>query len=298
MFRPGSPLPGAGSARDGGPGGSAGAAAGAESARRGQPRPEAEPDERRPGAAERMRTLVESNASAALVIPGADLGDPEWPGQGACEARAVTPEGDVLLLVPAGSPAARAAAHARDGDLAVVMEITDVAPIAVPHRVRGRAEVAGWLTPVSGGERASCARLMVERHPSGPFPGAAWTPLRLEVGEGWIGDLRGEGHVEPDEFAAAAPDPLARHEAEFLQHLATAHDDLLRGLCSLLGERERACGAWEAVVPVALDRFGLRVRFCADGRGFDALFDFPRPVRDASGLRRAVRALFEAGSAS
>lgn len=296
MFRPGSPLPGTGPARGGGSGGSAGAAAGAGSARRGQPRPEAEPDTRRPGAAERMRTLVESNASAALVIPGAEPVGPQWPGQGCCESRAVTPEGDVFLLVPAASPAARAAAHARDGDLAAVMEITDVAPVAVPHRIRGRAEVAGWLTPVSGGERAACARLLAERHPSGPLPGAAWTPLRLEVGEGWIGDLRGEGHVEPDEFAAASPDPLARHEAELLQHLAAAHDDLLRGLCSLLGERERACGAWEAVVPVALDRFGLRVRFRADGRSFDALFGFPRPVRDASGLHHAIRALFEAGS--
>lgn len=297
MFRPGSPLPRTGSAHGGGADTDASTAAGAESVRRGQPRPGAEPDTRRPGAAERMRTLVESNASASLVIPGTDLGDPQWPGRGCCEARAVTGEGDVLLLVPAGSPAARAAAHARDGDLAAVMEITDVAPVAVPHRIRGRAEVAGWLTPVTGGERAACARLLAERHPSGPFPGAAWTPLRLEVGEGWIGDLHGEGHVEPDEFAAASPDPLARHEAELLQHLAAAHDDLLRGLCSLLGERRRACGAWEAVVPVALDRFGLRVRFRADGRSFDALFDFPRPVRNASGLRHAIRALFEAGSA-
>ncbi|MCI0383364.1 DUF2470 domain-containing protein [Streptomyces sp. CNQ085] len=245
-----------------------------------------------------MRTLVESNASAVLVIPGADPAGPDWPGQGCCEARVVTPEGDVLLLVPAASPAARAAAHARDGDLAAVMEITDVAPVAVPHRVRGRARVTGWLTPVSGGEWAARTRLRAERHPSGPLPGPAWTPLRLEVGEGWIGDLRGEGHVEPDEFAAASPDPLARHEAELLQHLAAAHDDLLRGLCSFPDERGRACEVREAVVPVALDRFGLRVRFRTGGRIFDALFDFPRPVRDVSGLRRAIRALFEAGSAS
>ncbi|WP_336621610.1 DUF2470 domain-containing protein [Streptomyces sp. DH37] len=243
-----------------------------------------------------MRTLVESNASAALVIPGTAPEDAGGLGRGAPEARAVTPDGDVLLLVPADSPAARAAAHARDGDLAGVMEITDVAPVAVPHRVRGRARVAGWLTPVTGGERAACARLLAGRHPSGPFPGAAWTPLRLEFGEGWIDDLWGEGHVEPDEFAAAAPDPLVRHETELLQHLAAAHGDLVRGLCALLGERERACGVREGAVPVALDRFGLRVRFHADGRSFDARFDFPRPVRDVSGLRRAIHALFEAAS--
>lgn len=297
MFRPGSPLPGAGSARGAdGTEEDHGTAGGTEGAGRSQPRPEEESDVRRPGAAERLRTLVESNASAALVIPGVEPHDPP-PGQGAPEARAVTRGGDVVLLVPADSPAARAAAHARGDDLVAVMEITDVAPVAVPHRIRGRARLAGWLTPVAGRDRAACARLLAERHPAGPFPGPSWTLLRLEVGEGWVDDLWGEGPVEPDEFAAAPPDPLARHEAGLLQHLAAAHGDLVRGLCSLLGERERACGAWERVVPVALDRFGLRVRFCADGRSFDARFDFPRPVRDVAGLRRAVHALFEAASA-
>nr|WP_238420051.1 DUF2470 domain-containing protein [Streptomyces taklimakanensis] len=242
-----------------------------------------------------MRTLVESNASAALVIPGVDRHDPT-PGQGAPEARAVTSGGDVALLVPADSPAARATVHARGDDLTAVMEITDVAPVAVPHRIRGRARLAGWLTPVTGRDRAACVELLAERHPSGPFPGPAWTLLRLEPAEGWIDDLWGEGSVEPEEFAAASPDPLVRHEAELLQHLAAAHGDLVRGLCSLLGERERACGFREGAVPVALDRFGLRVRFRADGRSFDARFDFPRPVRDVAGLRRAIHALFEAAS--
>ncbi|WP_233221655.1 DUF2470 domain-containing protein [Streptomyces carminius] len=247
-----------------------------------------------------MRTLVESNASAVLVIPGAELPDcGPGLGQGAPEARAVTPDGDVLLLVPADSPAARATAHARDGDLAAVMEITDVAPVAVPHRIRGRARIAGWLTPVTGTERVRCAGLLAERHPAGPFPGTAWTPLRLEVGEGRLDDLWGGGHVEPEEFAAAVPDPVATRETELLQHLAAAHDDRMRSLCALLDGRGRARGPWERVVPLALDRFGLRVRFCAAGNGkvLDARFDFPRPVRDMAGLRRAVHALFDAAAA-
>ncbi|WP_106982521.1 DUF2470 domain-containing protein [Streptomyces megasporus] len=296
MFRPGSPLSGAGSAHGAD---RADGTKGTEDVDRSQPRPEEESDVRRPDAAERLRTLAEANASASLVIPGVELhGLGHDPGQGAAEARAVTPQGDVILLVPAGSPAAGAAAHARGDDLAAVVEITDVAPVAVPHRIRGRARLAGWLTPVTGAERAECATLLAARHPHGPFPGDAWTQLRLEVGEGWIDDLWGTESVEPEEFAAAEPDPLARHETELLQHLAAAHDDLMRGLCGLLGERERTCdaGAWERVAPLALDRFGLRVRFWADGHGFDARFDFPRPVRTVRELRQAVRALFEAAS--
>ncbi|MFG2192210.1 DUF2470 domain-containing protein [Streptomyces sp. NPDC048639] len=297
MFRPGSPLPSTGRAAE----------STADSARPGQPRPLDET--RQPTAAERVRTLVESNASAALCIPGADLDEL---GAATPAARAVTPDGDVLLLVPGDSPAARAAAHAQDDDLTAVIEITDVAPVAVPHRIRGRGWVGGWLTSVRNEDRAESAMLLAEHHPVGqilgigealredPGPGdygrPAWMLLRLEIGEAAVDDLWGAESVEPEEFASAAADPLVRHEAELLQHLAAAHGDQVRGLCSLLGERSDGdCELQEQAVPVALDRFGLRVRFSgADDRLFDARFDFPEPVEDIAELRRAMHLLFEA----
>ncbi|MGP3980247.1 DUF2470 domain-containing protein [Streptomyces sp. KR80] len=299
MFRPGSPLPRTGRAAE----------STTDSAWPSQPRPWE--DVRQPTAAERVRTLVESNASAALSIPDTDLDEF---GAGAPTARAVTPDGDVLLLVPGDSPAARAAAHAQDDDLTAVIEITDVAPVAVPHRIRGRGWVAGWLTPVRNEERAACAMLLAEQHPVGeilgigealredPAPGQygrpAWMLLRLEVGEASVDDLWGAEQVEPEDFAAAAADPLVRHEAELLQHLAAAHGDQVRGLCSLLGERGGICGRHDRVVPVGLDRFGLRVRFISAhaDRPFDARFDFPEPVRDVAELRHAMHALFEAAA--
>jgi hypothetical protein len=208
------------------------------------------------------------------------------------------PSGDVYLLLTSESPAARAAVHARDDELTAVMEITDVAPVAVPHRIRGRGWVAGWLTAPRGIERAAAVRLLAQRHPTGPVPGPHWTPLRLEVGEAYADDLWGAEHVEPGEFTAAAPDPLMRHEAELLQHLAASHDAQLRSLCTLVDERAAglACEAWQRVVPLGLDRFGLRVRLCADRVCRDARFDFPEPVGDVAELRRAMRRLFEAAA--
>ncbi|MGW7292053.1 DUF2470 domain-containing protein [Streptomyces xiamenensis] len=246
-----------------------------------------------PTAAERVRTLVESNASASLTIPGTELDEP---GLSTPESRAVAASGEVMLLIPARAPAARAAVHAQGDDLTAVMEITDVAPVSVPHRIRGRGWVAGWLTAVAGSERAAAAQLLARRHPAGPVPGPEWTMLRLEVGEAYTDDLWGAAQVEPDEFAAASPDPLARHEAELLQHLAASHETQLRSLCALLGDRGNSCGAWRQVVPLGLDRFGLRVRFCAGEHCFDARFDFPEPVRDVTELRRAMRHLFEAAA--
>lgn len=283
MFRPGIPLSSTG-----------------DDAGTGQPRPVE--DARQPSAAERVRTLVESSLTATLTIPGTEsaVRDP-W-GSWAAGSRAVTDDGDVVLLLPADAPAARAAAYAQDDDVSTVMEITDVAPVAVPHRVRGRAWVAGWLTAVRNADRAACARMLAERQPA--FAGAAEALsgtarmlLRLEVGEAYVDDLWGEGHVEQEDFAAARPDPLVRHEAELLQHLAAAHGDRMRGLSSLLGEdRGRLCGAWNQVAPLALDRFGLRVRFAGRPGCFDARFEFPEPVRDVAELRQAVHLLFEAAA--
>ncbi|MCX5383561.1 DUF2470 domain-containing protein [Streptomyces sp. NBC_00083] len=224
-----------------------------------------------PSAAERTRTLVQSTCSAVLLVPGLTAPRPE---QLVADVRSVGPDGDVFLVFPADSPAVRAATHAQDDEVRAVLEITDVAPVSVPHRIRGRAWVSGWLTLVPG--RAAPGRVM----------------LRLEVGDAYVDDLWGASAVDAEEFAAAAPDPLVRHETELLQHLAAAHAERVGLLCGLV-EREGVARA----TPLALDRFGLRVRFGrSDGHTFDARFDFPEPVDDITALRRALHRLFEAAA--
>jgi hypothetical protein len=235
----------------------------------GQPRPEVAKAPGLPTAAERARTLVEGNSSALLVIPGLPAdGYPMMP-----EARHTDRAGDVLLRMPVGSPALRAASRARDAELVAMLELTDVAPVAVPRRIRGRAEVAGWLTAHDRGEHAG------------------W--LRLEVGEVAVDDLWGAERVEPTDFARATPDPLASREAELLQHLAASHPGQLALLGALVECPER-CAAAGPPVPVALDRLGLRVRFSGPGGTFDARFDFEAPVGELAELRRAMHGLFDA----
>lgn len=265
----------------------------------GQPRPRE--GARQPTKAERVRTLVDSNASVSLTPLGArDHGPGFWEPA----ARTVTSDGDVVLLVPWDSPTARAAAYAHDDDLPAVMEITDVAPVAVRRRIRGRARLTGWLTAVRNEDRARYRELLAERYPVSAGTAVleadaeqpSWMLVRLEVGEISLEDLWGAGSVEPGDLGRTEPDPIARHEAELLQHLHSAHGDQVRALSALLqsreGERSPAVGD---VVPVALDRFGLRVRITApEDRTFDARFDFPEPVRDIGELRRAMHTLFSA----
>ncbi|WP_228563108.1 DUF2470 domain-containing protein [Catenulispora rubra] len=226
----------------------------------------------KPTAAERARTLAAGSSSATLVIPGLSVLDPlsMLPSQ-----RVVIGDADIILRLPVGSPALRAVRCAGNDEVAAVLEITDVAPVAVPDRIRSRAYVAGWLTPVRDG---------LER---------GW--LKLEVGEVTVEDVWGTELVEPDDFAAAEPDPLAEYEADLLQHLAASHGGELGWLCALVEGRDGdgAPGMPLDVVPLALDRFGLRVRFSDGGGSFDARFQFPAAVTDVAELRRTVRALFE-----
>lgn len=244
----------------------------------GQPRPSGLEITRMPSAAERTRTLVQSTCSAVLLIAGVDAPRPELMSP---HARVVGPDGEVFLLFPADSLAVRAATHAQDDELSAVLEITDVAPVSVPHRIRGRAWVSGWLTSVPG---------LAE-------PG--FMMLRLEVGELSVDDLWGAGSVEPEDFTQARVDPLVAHETELLQHLHSAHGEQMQELSALLGERSDGMGTENGrirrAVPLALDRFGLRVRFVAE-QCFDARFDFPEPVNDITELRRAMHTLFEAAT--
>jgi hypothetical protein len=193
----------------------------------GQPRPSGLEITRMPSAAERTRTLVQSTSSAVLLIPGVEAARPE---QLTPQARAVGPDGEVFLLFPADSPAVRAATHAQDDELSAVLEITDVAPVSVPNRIRGRAWVSGWLTCVPG--LAEPGRMMV----------------RLEVGEACVDDLWGADNVEPEEFARASVDPFVAHETELLQHLHSAHSEQVQALCGLIGERSET-GIPPAEVP-------------------------------------------------
>ncbi|GGV82577.1 hypothetical protein GCM10015535_24320 [Streptomyces gelaticus] len=229
-----------------------------------------------PSAAERTRTLVQSTCSSVLLAPGLDEADSVrlMP-----VARSVGPDGDLFLELPADSPVVRAAVQAEDDGPTAVLEITDVAPVSVPHRVRGRAWVSGRLTAVPG--MSGPGRMM----------------LRLETEEAYVDDLWGAQEVGPEEFRDAEPDPLTGYETELLQHLHAGHGEQLASLCGLLGERAggRCPARLPSVVPLALDRYGLRVRLCeAGGRCYDARFEFPAPVRDVVELRQAMYALFEA----
>lgn len=240
-----------------------------------------------PTAAERARTLAYGVADGVLATPSVPCAP--------VPAHATDRDGRPLLLVPAASPVV--AALAGEPDVAATLRICDVAPVPLPDRVRGRAWLHGWLSEVPERELRPAALRLSHVHPrpelldlGGPERGdREWTILALEIAQVEIDDAWGSAALEPEEYAAAAPDPFVAVEAGILTHLDSRHRDELKGLLP-------ACVSPGPVRTLGLDRYGLWLRCCAaPSRGtapYDLRLPFDAPVSDLHGLRCAYRRLF------
>ncbi|GAA1539891.1 DUF2470 domain-containing protein [Actinomadura kijaniata] len=245
----------------------------------------------RPTAAERARTLAYGVADGVLVAPGV----PYAP----VSAHITDENGRPLLLMPAGSPVV--AALAGEPDLPATLRLSDVAPVALPDRVRGRAWLHGWLTEVPESERRAAALRLSRLHPRSELLdlGEEWTLLALEVAEVEIEDPWGTATLEPEEYAAGAPDPFTAVEAGVLTHLDGAHRDELHLLLKNLGHFPSET---TVVRPLALDRYGMWLHITVPGTEdpgpFALRVAFAEPVDDMDGLRCVYRRLFAGATRS
>ncbi|MFD8702311.1 DUF2470 domain-containing protein [Kitasatospora sp. NPDC059648] len=177
------------------------------------------------------------------------------------------------LRAPLDAPLTAAAAGATDG-LAVVLDVTDVSPVAVRDRVRARLTLAGRL------HLAHLADDGLSVH------------LGVDVAHAVLATPYGTGALTAADLALAIPDPLARHEAALLTHLADDHADaldLLTGLLdpALLTHRP-------AVRPLALDRHGLVLRLDHSHGHRDVRLVFPEPARDTEDFGHRMHELLTA----
>ncbi|WP_106397833.1 DUF2470 domain-containing protein [Actinocorallia populi] len=246
----------------------------------------------RPGPAERARTL-------AYGVAGGSLTALELPEE-LVTAHVAGPDGAPLLLMPVSSPVVQNLEHA--ADLPVTFQITDLAPVPLADRVRGTAWLHGWVTEVPLETRREAAVRLSRLHPrpdlldvgvriplSGEEP--EWTILSLEVAEVHLQDTWGDSVIEPEDYAAAVPDPFVAVEPSLVSHLDAHHREELE---ALFRHRFGDVSPTPSVRAVGLDRFGLRVRCSVPGgpAPFDLRFSFPEPAADMDALRRAYRHLF------
>ncbi|MFB9348720.1 DUF2470 domain-containing protein [Streptomyces heliomycini] len=217
-----------------------------------------------PGAAERARSVLAAAWSCAVTAEGARE---ELVG-----AHGVTDDGRVLLQVPEVGALLAAAIRAPRGGPSAVLEFADVAPVPVRDRIRARLWLAGRLAARDGRQVLQPTRVVL-RQPSGTLV------------------------VDVDEFAAAAPDPLAAAEARLLTHLADRHADAVERLTRLV-DHGSLHGAVR-VQPLAVDRHGLTLRVERLRTSGDVRLPFHAPADDVSRLTERMHVLLaQAGAAS
>ncbi|GAA2375840.1 DUF2470 domain-containing protein [Dactylosporangium salmoneum] len=192
-----------------------------------------------PTPAERLRSLLAAAGSLTLHVPGRRC---DLVGAHRVEA------GRILLQAPDSV--------LPEPDCAAALELTDVAPTPVRSRVRARATFGGWLTAAGDGN------------------------LELELVEATLQDPAygpdREISVDPDAFAAAAPDPLAESESDLLCHLATAHPGAVDRLSRLIPPHH--LHGVRRILPVRLDRYGVVLRLEFAGRARDVRLPFLAPL--------------------
>jgi hypothetical protein len=235
----------------------------------------------RPSAAERARTVA-SRPSAAVCAAGID--------GSRVLAHTTTRHGQVLLVVPTDGDVCTAVRGSADGDLAALVLVSDHAPVPLHDAVRAQVWLSGWLSPVEPGDQQETLLAFADVAPVGALldVGSTATLLSLDLAEVVLGECGAVTEVDPEDYLAAVPDPLAEVEAHMLQHLDDAHPEQL----ALLASRVPAEWVEGGVArPLGLDRFGFRLRFEQAAGHRDVRVPFAAPVSGPGELGAAVQQL-------
>jgi hypothetical protein len=201
--------------------------------------------------------------------------------QGLFPVRHVTDaHGRVLLLSPRDG-ALTVALRPTEGndDAALVLDITDVPPIAGGPSL-GRVWIAGWAVALSGDEARAAALDYADTDAASDLLDVGDTQVlhRMEVAEVRYERNGALFDVDPDEYAAATPDPLRTIEFDLIADLGDHHvAEMTSYVRRQLGPAARP-GDEPRVV--RLDRYGFMVRI----GDRVARLAFPRAVTDRHDL--------------
>ena len=180
-----------------------------------------------------------------------------------------------------------------------VLELTDYAPLPLREPVRSLVWIRGRLHRVPSCEVSGMLDLIATESPNpallqvntgqeqaarGDTPYAL---VRLDIDSVVVADSTGAEAVPVGTLLDAAPDPFYALESCWLQHLDSAH----REIVDRLADRLPAPLRHGRVRPLGLDRYGVRLRVENEDGDHDVRLPFTKPVDDIVGLSQAIRVL-------
>lgn len=248
-----------------------------------------------PNPAERAKTIATRNGPATLMptCERSELGTERVKPA----LHHVHPSGSVSVLLPDEHAMVRTAKQTQRGELAVMVELADQAPVDLREPIRGLLWITGWLRPLSTESARARAMSIAETRPDERLldVGHGVTLLRLTPASLVLADAEGTHSLRPHMFSAAPPDPFHDYEAEWLRHLESSHSDVVEQLAKHLPAELRD----GRIRPLGLDRFGLRLRVELDTGDHDVRLAFSKsvdsPPQLAVELRRLVGCPFLRG---
>jgi hypothetical protein len=203
---------------------------------------------------------------------------------------AITVPGDGLLsgmIVAAGTTGVQA-----------VLEMTDYAPLPLREPVRSLVWIRGRVHHVPAAEVAGLLDLIAAEDPNPALLQVNWASsrvsddtryalMRLEIESVAVADASGAESVGVSALLQARPDPFCTMESCWLQHMDSAHRDVVDRLATRLPMALRR----GRVRPLGLDRYGVQLRVENEDGDHDVRFPFAKPVDDVTGLSQAIRVL-------
>ena len=207
-------------------------------------------------------------------------------------------DGSFAITVPAGGTLATTVVSAGIAGIQAVLEMTDYAPLPLREPVRSLVWIQGRLRDVPMSEIPELLDLIAASEPNPALlqvnSGSAraegdtrYTLMRLEIESVVVADSTGAESVPLGALLGARPDPFCAMESCWLQHMESAHRDVVERLATRLPTSLRR----GRVRPLGLDRYGVQLRVEREDGDHDVRLPFARPVDDVTGLSQAIRVL-------
>ncbi len=205
-------------------------------------------------------------------------------------------DGSFAITVPATGPLAGMAVSAGSAGVQAVLEMTDYAPLPLREPVRSLVWIRGRLQHVPTGEVGALLDLVATENPNPALLQVNSSPqqtqdhytlMRLEIETVVVADATGAESVGLGALLQARPDPFCSMESGWLQHMDSAHRDVVDRLATRLPMTLRQ----GRVRPLGLDRYGVQLRVENEHGDHDVRLPFPKPVDDVTALSQAIRVL-------
>jgi len=240
-----------------------------------------------PTTAERVRSACTRVDGATLAVEGVDpVSTP---------VHHLLADGSIAIAVPSGDSLAAMVATSGVAGVPAMFELTDHAALPLREPVRSLVWFRGRLQAVPTERVPALLDLVASKHPhpallqvnTADSNDDSYTLVCLEVESVVVADSTGAESVPVHQLLAARPDPFCTMESAWLQHLESAHRDVVERLATRLPTTLRH----GRVRPLGLDRYGVQLRIERPDGDHDVRLPFAKPVDDVTALSQAIRIL-------